>query len=154
MININLPIELELAFVSGWGDAPANPSHKLMSASVYIRKHEECEAKWKKSGARAVVTNNMLCAGGAHDACHGDSGGPLTCTKSLPNSGKQRHLCGIVSKGANCSIPLTTKKAYPGVYTDVSKYGEWISRQITAWGIHSFDNNDAIYQSLKTHFQT
>ena len=90
-----------------------------MAAKLKIQEHDICTAKFKSS---YNVTDNMICAGGPRDACSGDSGGPLTCTKSEMDG--QQQLCGIVSWGVNCAD--TKNRHYPGVYTDVSKYGKWI----------------------------
>lgn len=63
-----------------------------------------------------TVTDNMICAGSLNgaisDTCKGDSGGPLVY------KGIQ---IGIVSFGYKCGEPC-----YPGVYVDLTKYGDWI----------------------------
>ena len=58
------------------------------------------------------ITNSITC-----EFLQGDSGGPLNC----PNAIGQQELCGVVSWGARCA-----EKEYPGVYTRVSKYIDWI----------------------------
>jgi secreted trypsin-like serine protease len=66
------------------------------------------------------VDSNNICAGprvGGKDTCQGDSGGPLTC-KSSQGVWKQ---AGIVSYGPGCALP----NAF-GVYTEVSKFTDWI----------------------------
>ncbi|XP_066488503.1 complement factor I [Tiliqua scincoides] len=66
----------------------------------------------------------MECAGtsdGSVDSCKGDSGGPLVCYDSH-NVG---YVWGIVSWGENCG-----QKGYPGVYTKVANYFDWISQHI------------------------
>jgi secreted trypsin-like serine protease len=65
------------------------------------------------------ITDNMICAGfiaGGKDACSGDSGGPLFTTEN----GKVVQT-GIVSWGDGCALP-----DYPGVYTKVSSFIDWI----------------------------
>ncbi len=62
---------------------------------------------------------SMLCAGwpnGRVDACQGDSGGPLTGWAG------RNTLVGIVSWGYGCAMA-----GYPGVYTRVSTYAQWIA---------------------------
>ena len=79
----------------------------------------------------------MICAGGFRDACLGDSGGPLTCSKDLGKRRQQRYLCGIVSYGVDCQNPHN--KDYPGVYTDVGKYKDWIEE--SQWRIKKLKQN-------------
>lgn len=67
------------------------------------------------------ITDNMLCAGvekGGLDACQGDSGGPLLVKNADLNT---FHLAGVVSWGEGCA-----REGYPGIYTRVSQYVQWI----------------------------
>ena len=60
------------------------------------------------------IADSMICAGEAgKDSCQGDSGGPMTC---------DGFLCGIVSWGYGCA-----DANYPGVYTEVSYFVDWIN---------------------------
>ncbi|CAF4537376.1 unnamed protein product [Rotaria sp. Silwood2] len=80
------------------------------------------------SGCKDLISDSKLqfCAGiitGGKDTCQGDSGGPLM---AFANNVWQ--LYGITSYGYLCALP-----GYPGVYTRVSFYIEWIK------SIMSFD---------------
>ncbi|XP_047111769.1 trypsin alpha-like [Schistocerca piceifrons] len=83
---------------------------------------------------RLLVLEGMLCAGGVsnQDSCQGDSGGPLVCNGSL---------AGIVSFGYYCGLP-----GYPGVYTDVSKFGDFLNYSLTRAGAASVTSPG--YQTL------
>lgn len=65
--------------------------------------------------------DSMLCAGRMDidgvDGCFGDSGGPLIY-KGV--------VVGLVSFGYECGL-----KYYPGVYTKVSYYTDWIIKTIS-----------------------
>ena len=70
----------------------------------------------------------MLCAGywvGKTDTCVGDSGGPLVCI----DSDLQPHVAGIISWGKGCA-----KAQYPGIYTRVGYYVDWIRSIIKTGG--------------------
>ena len=71
---------------------------------------------------RDVTATGKFCAGGSVDACQEDSGGPLVCQIQTggPNSRPQYHIVGIVSSGKGCGV-------YPGLYTEVSKYIDWLA---------------------------
>ncbi|XP_049958169.1 trypsin Tyr p 3.0101-like [Schistocerca serialis cubense] len=83
---------------------------------------------------RLLVLEGMLCAGGVRneDSCQGDSGGPLVCNGSL---------AGIVSFGYYCGLP-----GYPGVYTDVSKYVDFLNYSLTRAGAASVTS--PVHQTL------
>jgi len=67
---------------------------------------------------RDVDRTGKFCAGGSVDACQEDSGGPLMC------SHKNKYtIVGIISSGKGCG-------SYPGLYTDVSRYVDWIVNMV------------------------
>ncbi|XP_073993117.1 trypsin-1-like isoform X2 [Rhodnius prolixus] len=94
----------------------------LQSAYVQIFSRRYCE----KSELNKLINTNfktLLCAGrvqGGTDACQGDSGGPL-----LIYTGRKYYLVGITSFGLECAI-----RDYPGVYTSVAYYLDWIKQTI------------------------
>lgn len=104
------------AMITGWGDTQETAGQApqtLHFVSVPIVDRGVCTAAYAK---HARITKEMLCAGfqgvGGRDACQGDSGGPLVVAK---------RLYGIVSFGIGCARPN-----FPGVYTSVAAYRQWI----------------------------
>jgi len=67
------------------------------------------------------LVEKKICAGnwnyGGKDSCQGDSGGPLW----YEHSNGDKALVGIVSSGRGCARPY-----YPGLYTRVSLFIDWI----------------------------
>lgn len=101
-----------LSQISGWGATCENCSisSTLRYVMIPIISNSDCNVAYSGS-----ITDGMLCAaypGGSKDACSGDSGGPLVYDHVLE---------GIVSWGNGCARPN-----FPGVYTRVSYYRDWI----------------------------
>ena len=109
----------------------------------FSKNRTRCVLRYNKGPSKPInITENMICAGGTQsDSCQGDSGGPLTCYKWKPSKEKpsEFYLCGIVSFGKGC------RRQVPGIYTDVSKYYEWIRKIRRVWSVH--DPNDTVDQS-------
>ncbi|XP_045496907.1 transmembrane protease serine 9-like [Colias croceus] len=108
------------ATVAGWGamGETGNWSCSLLEAQLPILSNEECKStNYNKTKIKDV----MMCAGfpaTAHkDACTGDSGGPLIAE----NKDHAYELIGIVSWGYGCA-----RIGFPGVYTRVTHYLDWI----------------------------
>ncbi|XP_020290687.1 trypsin 3A1-like [Pseudomyrmex gracilis] len=110
-----LSTEPRLLFISGWGQTEKEKKAKtLMSVRVRHVPYETC-IKTSSIYANLVRKDNHLCYGTrGHDACYGDSGGPLT---------SWRTLFGIVSFGVGCG-------KVTGVYVKVSYYQTWIRKVI------------------------
>ena len=68
--------------------------------------------------------------GGGKDTCQGDSGGPLYYSDTI-NSASKFVVAGITSYGYRCAV-----KDYPGIYTRVSYYIDWINNQ-TNYNVNS-----------------
>lgn len=114
-----IPVEGAIVTVSGWGFTSANGGDTLPEVLQYVSKHIVGNAKCNAS-YYGRIKEGMVCAvlvPGGKDACTGDSGGPLTLDGLLT---------GVVSWGWGCA-----QKGYPGVYTRVSHYVNWISETIS-----------------------
>lgn len=101
-----------LSQVSGWGATceSCGISSILQYVNIPIISNIDCNIAYAGS-----ITDGMLCAAypnGGKDACQGDSGGPMWYDNVLE---------GIVSWGQGCARPN-----FPGVYTRVAYYRDWI----------------------------
>ncbi|KAK2169063.1 hypothetical protein LSH36_12g05014 [Paralvinella palmiformis] len=103
--------------VSGWGGGTI--SVLLQYAQLSVLSQVDC----RRIRVFRNLSDKMLCAADddgytSKDSCQGDSGGPLAYKN--PNKGGTFELVGIVSWGYGCAA------GYPGVYTRVSEYLDWI----------------------------
>ncbi|XP_003746734.1 coagulation factor XII [Galendromus occidentalis] len=108
------------ANVAGWGElyyaGPA--SSVLQETTLPLQSLDTCKEAFKRTVIR--FNDNYLCAGslqGDRDTCRGDSGGPLM----LLNEKGRYTVIGVTSFGRRCA-----EKGYPGSYTRVAKYSDWI----------------------------
>uniref|UniRef100_A0A8C8E9E7 Peptidase S1 domain-containing protein n=1 Tax=Otus sunia TaxID=257818 RepID=A0A8C8E9E7_9STRI len=106
--------------VTGWG------GRKLHQLEVPILVFDTCQSYYINLPSR--VTQRMICAGfpleeDSFVLVQGDSGGPLVCP-SEDNSGFYT-LHGITSWGLGCG-----GKSYPGVYTNVGVFVDWINTNV------------------------
>jgi len=116
--STSTPKEGTRCTVVGWGytssDENSDISYNLLKTDVFVVDIKFCNGSFSYENA---MKPGMFCAGrtkgGGHDACQGDSGGLLTCAP--------RTLSGVISFGNECGLP-----AFPGIYSDVSMYKNWI----------------------------
>lgn len=105
--------------ISGWGREKGNQKvYSLKWGEVHIINN--CSAFYPGR----YFEKEMECAGtddGSIDACKGDSGGPLVCQ----DVNNVTYVWGVVSWGENCG-----KSGFPGVYTKVANYFDWISHHV------------------------
>ncbi|XP_058808152.1 trypsin-1-like [Phymastichus coffea] len=106
-----------MSVITGWGDTGKGISTQLQTVTIPIVDKNLCNNVYKRYGG---VPAGEICAGyygiGGKDACIGDSGGPLTING---------RLAGIISWGFECG-----SADYPGVYTEIAYYHDWIKKHI------------------------
>jgi trypsin len=103
-------------YVTGWGTTSSGGSISdvLRGVEVPFVDDTTCDNNYSP---RYNIYPSMLCAGKAGvDSCQGDSGGPLYASKG------SNEQVGIVSWGIGCAAD-----GYPGVYTQVSYFIDWIT---------------------------
>lgn len=106
--------------IAGWGTTSSggySGSDDLLTANVEVVTNPSCDAVYG-----GTIASSMLCAAHfgppARDTCQGDSGGPL-----VYNTPSGIKLAGVTSFGVGCA-----EAPYPGVYTRVSAFHEWVAR--------------------------
>jgi secreted trypsin-like serine protease len=103
-------------------DEELQAPRRLHEVDIEVIDAAECKAVYNSLRVSAfTIGETEICATGPRggkDACFGDSGGPLV----VPGSAGDGYVqVGIVSWGPQCGNPL-----FPGVYTRVSSFADWI----------------------------
>ncbi|GIY96031.1 clotting factor B [Caerostris extrusa] len=115
----------QMATVIGWGASYLGGDHQetLHEVTMPIVSTDDCALAYSRIKSAAFLargSTHVLCAGlkeGGKDSCKSDSGGPLM----IPLNNDSWTVIGIVSFGYRCAEP-----GFPGVYTRVTHYLEWI----------------------------
>ena len=105
--------------VLGFEDSCSNYPDALRSVGLSV---QASPGDWQCAEVIGYWSPLMMCAGtagGGADTCSGDSGGPL-----VVGEGSSALLAGITSWGEGCGLA-----GYPGVYTRVTAYVDWVSAQ-------------------------
>ncbi|XP_069100373.1 transmembrane protease serine 9-like isoform X4 [Pleurodeles waltl] len=123
--SIQFPVGMN-CIVTGWGAIREGVNlqypETLQEVEIPIVDQEVCNSLYRND-----ILYDMVCAGnleGGKDSCQGDSGGPMVC-----KFGSTWLLAGIVSWGEGCARPN-----YPGVYTRVAVYEDWIRKHVPGVG--------------------
>lgn len=137
------------ATILGWGSIVGYDSGEtvtailsdiLQQAEIPIKTDAQCTSSYPSYYDSSV----MLCAGTeGMDACQGDSGGPLI----IYNGGAWEQI-GIVSFGAGCA-----SAEYPGVYTRLAAFDDWIENivdGVTADSVLNFTQADVDQSETKS----
>ncbi|XP_045212894.2 plasminogen-like [Mercenaria mercenaria] len=114
-------------YTTGWGDTRGTGDRTVLNQVMLpiVNDYFCGRADWYGQSFIRGVTFCAGYAGGGRDACTGDSGGPFNCKKD----GKW-YVQGVTSWGYDCAQPK-----WPGIYTDVSKYGTWIRETMLNSGV-------------------
>lgn len=109
-----------------FSDGPS--STNLQAVILPVQETQKCQKAFE-SARTAVIDERILCAGqlaGGKDSCKGDSGGPYVISSNYTNDKvKYLYQIGVVSYGFKCA-----EVGYPGVYTRVTAFIDWIQRNI------------------------
>merc|ERR1712061_580623 len=110
-------------FIIGWGSTGSNEPTEpvLRQAEVPLVDISTCSQNYRP--VRNInIGKTQICAGlGNKDTCSGDSGGPILSSELGKNN--QWSVIGITSFGVKCG-----DSRFPGVYTRVDQYLDWIRR--------------------------
>jgi len=96
----------------------------LQKLSVPHIENSWCKSNPQWKAFSKITTDRQICAGGRfhEDSCSGDSGGPLIAQL---DENSRMYLRGVVSFGTRrCG------KGFPGVYTDITYYIDWIKQNL------------------------
>jgi hypothetical protein len=114
---------------TGVSGEPGSTSNHLLSVAIPIVARPACAgimttALEMSADTADFVDEANICAGdpalAGHQACFGDSGGPL-----IADIGGKRAQIGVVSWGAGCGIKGTV-----GVYASVGHFEDWIRAHV------------------------
>lgn len=125
--------------VMGWGASTvpvikngqlvASFPDRLYYVTLKTTTFSDCRTSYMSLIPSTTVTDNMFCAAASEkDTCNGDSGGPVVFKAA---DGRWRQV-GIVSFGVSCA-----SAAFPGVYTRVPRYVDWVVKRLTAASVAS-----------------
>ncbi|XP_068619450.1 CLIP domain-containing serine protease HP8-like [Battus philenor] len=106
--------------VAGWGKTENTTMSQIkLKVRVPVVDRATCDRVYMKAGR--TISDKQLCAGGEEgkDSCRGDSGGPLM---GQLQTAQNWFVFGVVSYGPS---PCGTSN-WPGVYTRVGSYVDWI----------------------------
>mmetsp|Transcript_1240 Transcript_1240/g.1848 ORF Transcript_1240/g.1848 Transcript_1240/m.1848 type:complete len:455 (-) Transcript_1240:392-1756(-) len=114
--------------VIGWGSTSSGGelSEILLEAEVDYVTNEQCNKAYSEDDEEPVTDGMMCAARDGIDTCQGDSGGPMMLA-SDEGEGDPIQV-GITSWGYGCAKPN-----FPGVYTRVSYYADWIKETACAF---------------------
>lgn len=117
----------ESLVVTGWGRTETG-RHSTKKLKVFLKGVENSACNATYSRRNLDIDSTQVCAGGEQgvDSCSGDSGGPLIALDRRNVTQMYMYLVGVVSYGPTSCGQL----GWPGVYTKVSEYMDWIQNNL------------------------
>ncbi|XP_026469729.1 CLIP domain-containing serine protease 2-like [Ctenocephalides felis] len=116
-------------YVAGWGKTESRSESPIkLKLEVPVVTRSACSNVY--AGVSVQIGSGQLCAGGerGRDSCRGDSGGPLMAIDRESGQVANWIVAGIVSFGPSpCGM-----QGWPGVYTKVGDYVDWIQSKMRA----------------------
>ncbi|XP_045478559.1 serine protease Hayan-like isoform X2 [Harmonia axyridis] len=112
--------------VTGWGDTEmaGEGSNILQKAKLTAVPLQKCNVTYLTRASKYLLSTQICASDNKSDTCQGDSGGPLQ-VQNIANSSVYS-IVGITSYGIGCG------SKYPGIYTRVSSYLDWIEEIVWA----------------------
>eukprot|EP00092_Neocalanus_flemingeri_P004210 GFUD01004528.1.p1 GENE.GFUD01004528.1~~GFUD01004528.1.p1 ORF type:complete len:436 (+),score=96.74 GFUD01004528.1:799-2106(+) len=112
-------------YIAGWGatNFKGPTSNLLLQGIINVVSNQECKERFSQFN-NVEIGDTKICARDLNDridACQGDGGGPMVYLKKASDKKFRYHLIGVVSFGYQCAV-----KGFPGVYTRVTEYDQWI----------------------------
>ena len=128
----------EPAFIAGWGainsaEDGSTQQFPTQLLGTYVSMSTGSVCGERQPYYAANTDDSVLCAGtsdGGKDTCQGDSGGPLY--RVVADTNTLVAVSGITSWGIGCGIA-----DYPGIYTSVAAYADWIQLNAPSTSIYS-----------------
>lgn len=116
-------------YITGWGATRFRgpTSNILLEGLIQVTPQTDCKERFSQF-KNVEIGDTKICARDLNDridACQGDSGGPMVIDERGSDGKYRYHLIGVVSFGYRCNVP-----GFPGVYTRVTEYDEWIQNKI------------------------
>uniref|UniRef100_A0A1I8ATG6 Peptidase S1 domain-containing protein n=1 Tax=Steinernema glaseri TaxID=37863 RepID=A0A1I8ATG6_9BILA len=110
----------------GWGASdpnyPEKSSKQLREVEMPVIPLEQCKRSWNRLKPDICVDDTVICAGAKGKGTgRGDSGGPLFALNNETDV-----LVGLTTFGGNSESEMYDQNEYPGVYTRVSAYCDFI----------------------------
>lgn len=114
-----------LGYIAGWGQREiGRPPVDLWKAQIPVVSMDKCRSVkpgYSDDSVVYIFTDNMICAGGGKDSCHGDSGGAYAIQDPL--NATRYYVAGLISWGPKCGTF--------GLYTKVVNYLDWIAETMS-----------------------